>query len=197
MKSFKAQSNLVVRVNIESNMNQNTVLYKTIYVKDSDRTKDVKRAILEKFLQNPDNCDKYTLVQVFNNSKTSEPNSINMQQKELIINDNCNVFYAAKSVPNMQFVLKYREVTNSWKANSSCSNTSLLNSAQNISSTNSLLSYGSSPNISRGNKSSKNLISESNKRSNIKNENFNDLPPQSPNHHQSKVNSWNKLFKKY
>jgi len=39
-------------------------MYKTIYVKDSDRTKDVKRLILEKFLKNPDTCDNYTLVQV-------------------------------------------------------------------------------------------------------------------------------------
>ena len=73
--------NLVVKVIIEfTNDNlkiderlvANTVIYKRISIKDSDRTKDVKKAILEKFLLNPDTCDKYSLVQVFSSSNQKE-----------------------------------------------------------------------------------------------------------------------------
>ena len=61
---------LVVKVNVESlddASNNKVVCYKKICVKDCDRTKEVKRQILEKFLMNPDNADKYNLVQVFSN----------------------------------------------------------------------------------------------------------------------------------
>lgn len=73
--------NLVVKVIIEfTNDNlkiderlvANTVIYKRISIKDSDRTKDVKKAILEKFLLDPDTCDKYSLVQVFSSSNQKE-----------------------------------------------------------------------------------------------------------------------------
>lgn len=50
----------------------NTVIYKKIYIKDSDRTKDVKKAILEKFFLDPETCDKYGLVQVFSQSNAKE-----------------------------------------------------------------------------------------------------------------------------
>lgn len=185
-KSSKTQSsNLVVRVNIESSNNINTVLYKTIYVKDSDRTKDVKRSILEKFLQNPETCDKYTLVQVFNNSGSLDSNS----NKELVINNNCNVFYAAKSVPNMQFVLRYQGANNT-------NNTGSISSASN---SNMYSTSSVSPTITKGNKANKNIIQNGSRSvsSNASRHLLNELPPQSPNHQQqqNKSNSW-KFYKK-
>ena len=107
-KSTDKPTNLVVKVIIEfanpseslkldEKLVASTVMYKRIYVKNSDRTKDVKRAILEKFLLNPDTCDKYSLVQV-------------NCQKDFQIDDQCNVYYAAIDVPDMQFVLRQRDV---------------------------------------------------------------------------------------
>lgn len=186
-KSSKTQSsNLVVRVNIESSNNINTVLYKTIYVKDSDRTKDVKRSILEKFLQNPETCDKYTLVQVFNNPGSLDSNS----NKELVINNNCNVFYAAKSVANMQFVLRYQGANNN-----NNNNAGLISSASN---SNMYSTSGASPTITKGNKVNKNVIQNGSRSvsSNASRHLLNELPPQSPNHQQqNKSNSW-KFYKK-
>ena len=110
-----------VKVNIElSDLNKNlktneqisSVIYKSLLITDKYRTKDVKRLILEKFFLNQDLCDQFSLVQILNNNnKTSSSQTTN----ELVINDNCNVFYAAKSVPNMQFVLRKRH--NSVKLN--------------------------------------------------------------------------------
>ena len=65
-----AKSMLVVKVNVEcaDDSHQTTstsICYKKIVVKDSDRTKEVKKLILEKFLMNPDKADKYNLLQVF------------------------------------------------------------------------------------------------------------------------------------
>lgn len=71
-----------------------TVMYKKMSINDKYRTKDVKRLILEKFFLNPDHAEKYTLIQMLGGGK------------ELVINDNCNVFYAAKDLPDMQFVLR-------------------------------------------------------------------------------------------
>ena len=170
-------------------------------VKDSDRTKDVKRSILEKFLKNADTCDKYILVQVFGGNSNNNSNSnSDSNQKEFTINDNCNVFYAAKSVPNMQFVLRDKNVINSLKNNSDASilnNKSYSSSSSHVSSpamtsaraNNKYSSNGmrSTSSNSGGNKSTTASL-------------FTDLPPQSPNHQhqhqqQSKSNSWNKLYK--
>jgi hypothetical protein len=108
-------SEIRVKVNIELNdFNNNlktndrisSVIYKSLLITDKYRTKDVKRLILEKFFLNPNLCDQFVLVQILNNS-----NSANSTQtvNELVIKDNCNVFYAVlKSVPNMQFVLRKR-----------------------------------------------------------------------------------------
>jgi len=84
LSSQNTSPNLVVKVIIEF-MNANaehlkidervvasTVIYKRIFLKDSDRTKDVKKAILEKFRLDPETCDKYTLVQVFSQSSQKE-----------------------------------------------------------------------------------------------------------------------------
>ncbi len=82
--SQNTSPNLVVKVIIEfSNTNSehlkidervvaSTVIYKRIFLKDSDRTKDVKKAILEKFRLDPETCDKYTLIQVFSQSGHKE-----------------------------------------------------------------------------------------------------------------------------
>ncbi len=81
----EAKSVLVVKVNVETldvynNNNQNnnnnitipsTVYYKKICIKDSDRTREVKKLILEKFLMESDKADKYNLVQVFNDGTNS------------------------------------------------------------------------------------------------------------------------------
>ncbi len=193
LTSSNNTSNLVVRVNIQTtNDTTNTVLYKTIFVKDSDRTKDVKRSILEKFLKNPDTCDKYILVQVFTNNNSIDPN-----QKELTINDNCNVFYAAKSVSNMQFVLRDKNIKTSLNSDSS----NIYNN--NNKSLSSSSSHVSSPSMTsaRANNKFPNNGMRSTSSSNGGNKStgasiFTDLPPQSPNHQQqSKSNSWNKLYK--
>lgn len=84
-------------MNIESN-EQSGVMYKKMSINDKYRTKDVKRLILEKFFLNADTCDKYTLVQILG------PNG-----GELVINDDCNVFYAAKTLPDMHFVLRSKD----------------------------------------------------------------------------------------
>lgn len=76
------------------------VMYKKMSINDKYRTKDVKRLILEKFFLNPEQADNYTLVQI-----------LGPGNGELVINDNCNVFYAAKSVPDMQFVLRSKTAT--------------------------------------------------------------------------------------
>jgi hypothetical protein len=156
-------------------------MYKTIYVKDSDRTKDVKRLILEKFLKNPDTCDNYTLVQVFNNNE-NDLNNIQQQQqqqKDFAINDNCNVFYAAKNVSNMQYVCMQLRLKNANKSDQ------LINNNDSI-----ILDKAKSNSINR-------VIT--------------DLPPVSPNHNHlhsqqsyngnssnNKSNkSWNKFVKKF
>ena len=104
--STSSPASLVVKVKIDCGSENlksdeqivaSTTMYKRIYIKDSDRTRDVKRTILEKFLLDRDTCDKYSLVQVFNQ---------NSSQKDLLIGDNCNVFYAARNETDMEFVLR-------------------------------------------------------------------------------------------
>lgn len=64
--SDNSKSLLVVKVNVEcSDDNLSSTVYKKIFVKDSDRTKEVKKLILEKFLMSADKADKYNLLQVF------------------------------------------------------------------------------------------------------------------------------------
>jgi hypothetical protein len=64
-QSSAAKQTFVAKVNVvDSNLN-NTVCYKKIFVKDSDRCREVKRTILSKFNIDPDRADKYTLLQVF------------------------------------------------------------------------------------------------------------------------------------
>lgn len=101
-----SSSEVRVKVNVESK-EQSSVMYKKMSINDKYRTKDVKRLILEKFFLNPDLADKYTLVQILGPGGGGN-------NGELVINDNCNVFYAAKSVPDMQFVLRVKSAPNSF-----------------------------------------------------------------------------------
>ena len=112
-------SEMRVKVNIELNSYDNnnnykndeqivasSVVYKQMTITDKYRTKDVKRLILEKFFLNPDLSDKYILVQILNPTSSYSNQSEPSPQNELIIKDNCNVYYAAKNLPSMQFVLR-------------------------------------------------------------------------------------------
>jgi hypothetical protein len=108
-----------------------TVLYKQLSISDKYRTKDVKRLILQKFFLNSDLCDNYYLVQVFNMNNSSIAttgamgNNFNHDQNELIINDKDNVFYAAKKVNDMQFVLRPKGSSNFNNSASKSSSTKL------------------------------------------------------------------------
>lgn len=196
-----------VKVNIESDVS--TVVYKRISINDKLRTKDVKRLILEKFFLNPDLCDKYTLVQILNvNDATS--------QNELVINDNCNVFYAAKNVADMQFLLKRkfggglpagRTQNGAINSNVNYSNSEFSKSPTIINSR----IYSSSNNISKkqSNSNSQQSINRTVSSSNGNNRAgagnaryFDQLPPKSPSGQQSSKqtsstssSSW-QLFKK-
>lgn len=94
-------------------------------INDKYRTKDVKRLILEKFFLNPDHADKYTLVQILGPTEGGE----------LVINDNCNVFYAAKNVSDMQFVLRPKMGTTAasspFSSSTSATDTSSMNGVAN------------------------------------------------------------------
>ena len=118
-QSMNPSSEMRIKVKIEPDYSNSlnkeqliasTVLYKQLSISDKYRTKDVKRLILQKFFLNPDLCDNYYLVQVFNmnNSSitTTGASTTNHDHNELIINDKDNVFYAAKKVNDMQFVLR-------------------------------------------------------------------------------------------
>lgn len=121
VSTSNSPSEMRVKVNIE-NMNEasgsplssggTAILYKKMSINDKYRTKDVKRLILDKFFLNPDLSDKYQLVQILDPSLYQ---SMDLGEQhvhgsgasnELIINDNCNVFYAAKNMPDMLFVLR-------------------------------------------------------------------------------------------
>jgi len=103
---------LIVKVNIELLNNSqiidnsdvsaaNNVKYKKISIKDSDRTKEIKRLILSKFQMDIEKADKFHLFQKFSDG-----------QDELLIKDNCNVFYAVKNVDELQFILRERDHNN-------------------------------------------------------------------------------------
>lgn len=94
----ESDSSLVAATLINS-ISPSLVSYKKIPIKDSDRTKDIKRLILSKFLMDPNKSDKYNLIQVFNNNNNNSYN-------ELLINDQFNVYYAIKSVDDIQIVLR-------------------------------------------------------------------------------------------
>lgn len=159
----------------------NTVIYKKIYIKDSDRTKDVKKAILEKFFLDPETCDKFGLVQVF-----SQPNT-----KELPIGDNCNVYYAAKNVQDMQFVLRRRKSLSGERRTSipnASGNNNTMNSAQFNNSppkSSPMANTYRSPVLNKANKLAK-KIGRSKTQQIIaqpqSQRNLNDLPPHYPNH---------------
>jgi hypothetical protein len=111
----QGSSEMRVKVRIESdhtsnNLNEqmiaSTVVYKQLSISDKYRTKDVKRLILQKFFLSPDLCDKYSLVQVLNGDSLSSGFGDASMNSELLISDKDNVFYAAKKVPDMQFVLR-------------------------------------------------------------------------------------------
>jgi hypothetical protein len=55
----------VAKINVIDPNLSDTVYYKKIIVKDSDRCKEVKRMILSKFNLDPEKAEKYTLIQVF------------------------------------------------------------------------------------------------------------------------------------
>ena len=154
-KSVDKPTNLVVKVIIEfanpseslkldEKLVASTVMYKRIYVKNSDRTKDVKRAILEKFLLNPDTCDKYSLVQV-------------NCQKDFQIDDQCNVYYAAIDVPDMQFVLRQRDTNGATPNNNNTNNNNVNNNSFNTQNnvTNGLSNGFKSPLTKQANKTAK------------------------------------------
>lgn len=171
-----------------------TVVYKLMSITDKYRTKDVKRLILQKFFLNPDLCDSYILVQilkppngVYNNTYNGSSNlnnnqnsSYNSQPNELVISDNCNVFYACKNMPDMQFVLRRRTSgTGDSGANDSYNQTpnSHLNNTYHYS--NAGYKTTSSPsNFFKQNHVNKSATVN---KSNFKSY-FDQLPPQSPNH---------------
>lgn len=183
ISSTNTSPNLVVKVIIEftnpdenlkidERLVANTVIYKRIFIKDSDRTKDVKKAILEKFFLDPETCDKYSLVQVFNQTN----------QKELPIGDNCNVYYAAKNVPDMQFVLRRRN--NGLNGNANNVNNAL-NDINNGSPPKSSNNFRS-PVLQQANKLAKNFKNRSKTQqivqsNGLSNKVFDDLPPHYPN----------------
>jgi hypothetical protein len=184
--SAAASSDMRVKVNVESDVT--TVVYKLISITDKLRTKDVKRLILEKFFLNPDSCDKYTLVQLLSNN---DPTS----QSELIINDNCNVYYAAKNMSDMQFLLKLKSMQSS-RNQSGATNLHVNNSNSDFSSNNkspSILNsriFNSSNNITKKQSNQPNIhrtFSSNNNNNNNNNNNkyFDQLPPKSPNGQQS------------
>jgi hypothetical protein len=216
-----AGSPIVAKVNIEisndlnnNSLNKNddqqlissTVVYKRIYIRDCDRTKDIKRTILEKFLYDPDLCDKYMLVQILNatgngmgalgnltNHSGSSDSLGGQQAKELIISDNCNVYYAAKSVPEMQFVLRRRPAiysasngylngmgsSNLGSNNSNSSNNSPI-SVKQQKQTNGVNSSFTSATSTATTISPVLFRSNQNSSSNVSNMGFDLLPPQSP-----------------
>jgi hypothetical protein len=182
--SAAASSDMRVKVNVESDVT--TVVYKLISITDKLRTKDVKRLILEKFFLNPDSCDKYTLVQLLSNN---DPTS----QSELIINDNCNVYYAAKNMSDMQFLLKLKSMQSS-RNQSGATNLHVNNSNSDFSSNNkspSILNsriFNSSNNITKKQSNQPNIhrtFSSNNNNNNNNNKYFDQLPPKSPNGQQS------------
>lgn len=200
-----------VKVNVESNNEQSngnvssSVVYKYISITDKHRTKDVKRLVLEKFFLNPDLCEKYSLIQILSTNNSSNEHSAS-SQNELIINDNCNVFYAAKRTSDMQFLLKRKFPTIYQNGN--------LNSSYN-----GLNSYSKhevqtqSPALNNNRKfqspiRTNSQVNLSRNESSVGGKNgsyFDQLPPQSPSRHQKNNNnsknssnsssSW-QLFKK-
>ena len=183
-------SEMRVKVNVEEHTVASSVLYKYISITDKSRTKDVKRAILDKFFLNPDAYEKYMLVQIFTDSKVSG---------ELPINDNCNVFYAARNVENMQFLLRQK--------------VGLGTSTQpQVGSVNGLSSFNSQYNIQNGNVNSVGSpLVKTKLRSSFKSNSqfamgrhgscdngvkngvyFDDLPPQSPNRYNNNSNHQSK-----
>jgi hypothetical protein len=185
-------SEMRVKVNIESSngqSNSSTVVYKYISITDKHRTKDVKRLILEKFFLNPDLCEKYTLVQILipnhNHNSNSNNDHLVSAQNELIINDNCNVFYAAKTMSDMQFLLKS-------KSSPIYQNGNLNSSHNNLNGNHKNEAPNSSPLLNRQNRSSLRANSQMNLNryasneasSKSKNRYFDELPPQSPSRYQ-------------
>lgn len=188
LPTSSSSSEMRVKVNIESNeinTNDSGVLYKKMFINDKLRTKDVKRLILQKFFLNPDNFDKYTLVQILNPAtNTTSPCYVNSTSgvdananpNELIIKDNCNVYYAAKNMPDMQFVLRPTNVKHNFSYDQISSDASSSNSVPNGYKKNNFMS-----NLAKMNR---NL-----------NSSYNHLPPHSPSK-QSGASTKNWLIKK-
>jgi hypothetical protein len=182
--SPSSPSEIRVKVNIESNGNGSNIVYKKMSINDKYRTKDVKRLILEKFFLSPDISDKYQLVQIldpqnytssFTSDELFEPS--HEPTKELVINDNCNVFYAAKNMPDMLFVLRKKDgemVTSGYSNNSSSSLGHPNNSGggspviglRNMNRVNSTYASSGGSNYKRTNNPAKNI--------------YDQLPPQAP-----------------
>ena len=176
---------------------------------------------MEKFFLSPDLCDKYILVQILNESWNLSSGHLehiapSSSQNELVINDNCNVFYAAKTKPDcdIQFMLKRKFPPNSSNGqlsaglNSSFAN---LNPTQRIDNANMSHSSSSPMLKDRQFRSSFRTNSQASANRNVANNAayFDELPPQSPsrfqpsNRHNSSNNSRNhnsssswQLFKK-
>ena len=168
---------LLVKVTIDFNTNEtaavssknyrnesviaSTTIYKSIYLKDSDRTKDVKQNILNKFHLDNESPDNFQLYQVITGQNE-------LPRDELLIKDNCNVFYASKTSTKWQFVLRRRPQNAQLGTGQSMfmnqSNTSLASQYDN----------SGSPTVSQVPRNMSSSQQNSSK--------FSQLPPQSPNH---------------
>ena len=181
---------LLVKVTIDFNTNENatsknhrnesviasTTMYKSIYLKDSDRTKDVKQNILNKFHLDSESPDNFQLYQVITGQNDSP-------RDELLIKDNCNVFYASKTSIKMQFVLRRRSQNG---ALGSAHSTGMFMNQSNTSLASQYDHHTGSPTISQ---LPRNMSTTSSQQQTASSANkFSQLPPQSPNHnfsHQS------------
>ncbi|XP_018594245.1 ral guanine nucleotide dissociation stimulator-like 1 [Scleropages formosus] len=87
----------IVRVSIESGNNGN--MYKSILLTSQDKTEQVIQRALQKHNLEGISCNEFTLSQVL------------PQDKELLIPDKANVFYAMSTSANYDFVLRQQQVS--------------------------------------------------------------------------------------
>lgn len=94
MYNKQVADSCIVRVNVEFGNNGN--VYKSILITSQDKTAQVVQRALEKHNLEEMNCQDFTLTQVLSNDK------------ELLIPDKANVFYAMCTTANYDFVLRQR-----------------------------------------------------------------------------------------
>ena len=198
-----SSSEIRVKVNIENTAETTSgtsILYKKMSINDKYRTKDVKRLILEKFFLNPDLCDKYQLVQILDPDNYKPMNAYGTEGQmvnELVINDNCNVYYAAKNMLDMLFVLRKKNGAIGFTKN----NSSLMrnNSSQvvyngglvngSLSNQNHGFQAGSSPNLQRIQRGNAMYASSGNyptRNGSVSKNIYDQRPPQAPNYNKHK-----------